>query len=262
MAFLDEIFKGSSAILNTLLPVINERTFCNGGKTTKIPLQVLFGASNEIPAAEELSALYDRFALRYVVDYLQNDTSMEDLIEQGLILNLPSLSMSELEAAQKEASQVSLPKNMIKTIVELRRAVRSEGFRVSDRKWMQISRILKANAYLNGHTEVTDEDLDILENVLWETPDQQRQIRKVIGKFSNPIGEQIMKLMDAVSEVWDNLDKGTIQAVEGHKKVKDAKNALMSLKKDHATNKKLLESIEKVEKLNLRIVKEKLGITL
>ena len=49
LVFLDEIFKSNSAILNSLLGVLNERRFFTGSTTIKVPLSSLFGATNEIP---------------------------------------------------------------------------------------------------------------------------------------------------------------------------------------------------------------------
>ena len=58
IAFLDEIFKANSAILNSLLKIVNERVFHNGScGAEKVPLMSLIGASNELPQGEDLSAL-------------------------------------------------------------------------------------------------------------------------------------------------------------------------------------------------------------
>lgn len=38
VAFIDEIFKANSAILNTLLTVLNERLFDNGTSRERVPL--------------------------------------------------------------------------------------------------------------------------------------------------------------------------------------------------------------------------------
>ncbi|MEX1368158.1 MAG: AAA family ATPase, partial [Nannocystaceae bacterium] len=64
VAFLDEIFKANSAILNALLTLLNERAFDNGTKRTAVPLAAVVGASNELPDGPELDALFDRFLLR------------------------------------------------------------------------------------------------------------------------------------------------------------------------------------------------------
>jgi hypothetical protein len=68
VVFLDEVFKGSSAILNALLSFMNERAFYDRGRRHRVPLQCLFGATNELPDADELQAIWDRFTLRCRVD--------------------------------------------------------------------------------------------------------------------------------------------------------------------------------------------------
>ena len=76
------VFKASSSILNTLLTVMNERIYYNGTEISEIPLISMFGASNELPAEEdELEALYDRFLLRYVVDYIKEDFRFLKLLQ-------------------------------------------------------------------------------------------------------------------------------------------------------------------------------------
>src|SRR5690606_19428219 len=52
IAFLDEIFKANSAILNALLTLLNEREFDNGVKREATPLIAVIGASNELPEGE------------------------------------------------------------------------------------------------------------------------------------------------------------------------------------------------------------------
>src|SRR5919205_3006111 len=64
LAFLDEIFKSNSAILNILLTIINERKFYQDGVPQPVRLRVLFAATNEIPEQAELAALKDRFCLK------------------------------------------------------------------------------------------------------------------------------------------------------------------------------------------------------
>jgi MoxR-like ATPase len=72
VAFVDEIFKANSAILNALLTLLNERLFDNGHQRLNAPLMCLVGASNELPESEELDALYDRFLLRRSVAQVSN----------------------------------------------------------------------------------------------------------------------------------------------------------------------------------------------
>jgi MoxR-like ATPase len=73
VVFLDEVFKGSSAILNALLSFMNERAFYDRGRRHSVPLQCLFAATNELPDSDELQAIWDRFSLRCRVDNVAAD---------------------------------------------------------------------------------------------------------------------------------------------------------------------------------------------
>ena len=71
VAFIDEVFKANSAILNTLLTILNERLFDNGSERVPVPLLCMVAASNELPESEELDALYDRFLVRKQVQQVR-----------------------------------------------------------------------------------------------------------------------------------------------------------------------------------------------
>src|SRR5438105_3881964 len=83
IVFLDEIFRSNSAILNSLLTILNERRFSNGPRVMQVPLLSMFGASNEVPNDDNLSAIFDRFLLRVVSDNLDS-YHFHNLIAKGL----------------------------------------------------------------------------------------------------------------------------------------------------------------------------------
>src|SRR6478752_10090701 len=83
LAFLDEIFKSNSAILNILLTIINERKFYQDGVPQPVNLRVLFAATNEVPEQTELAALKDRFPLKIESRSVQ-DEHFAGLIDKGL----------------------------------------------------------------------------------------------------------------------------------------------------------------------------------
>jgi hypothetical protein len=84
VVFLDEVFKGSSAILNALLSFMNERAFYDRGRRQSVPLQCLFAATNELPDSEELQAIWDRFTLRCRVDNVAADRGrIQDMLSKA-----------------------------------------------------------------------------------------------------------------------------------------------------------------------------------
>ncbi len=64
VVYLDEVFNGSSAILNTLLSFMNERVFHDRNVRSRVEMQSLFAATNIVPETPELRAVFDRFILR------------------------------------------------------------------------------------------------------------------------------------------------------------------------------------------------------
>src|SRR5512138_698076 len=84
IVFLDEVFKSNSAILNALLTLLNERRYTSGGVVMRCPLLSCFGASNEVPTDETLTAIFDRFLLRIRSDNL-DAYHFQDLLQKGLM---------------------------------------------------------------------------------------------------------------------------------------------------------------------------------
>src|SRR5213593_3830153 len=108
IAFLDEIFKANSSILNAILTLINERLFHNGKEIVPVPLLTLFGASNELPEDDELMAVYDRFLLRFVVNYITEDFRFLRMLEVPLQTERTTIALEELRKMQVQAAAVKV----------------------------------------------------------------------------------------------------------------------------------------------------------
>jgi len=78
LAFFDEIFKASPALLNSLLSLLNERVLYDPFTGVAVPtkLWTAIAASNEVPQDEELQALYDRFAVKVFVKPLLKNVEL------------------------------------------------------------------------------------------------------------------------------------------------------------------------------------------
>jgi MoxR-like ATPase len=61
VVFLDEIFKANSAILNTLLSLINERLYFENGRAFPAATRVIVGASNEVPRDQRFARFMNAF---------------------------------------------------------------------------------------------------------------------------------------------------------------------------------------------------------
>lgn len=181
VAFLDEIFKANSAILNSLLTLLNERKFDNGNQRITTPLISLVGASNELPEGEELDALYDRFLVRLHVGPVSND-AFSQLITAGpdAEVSVPEelrLDVNELAAVRKDASQLPLKEDVLAILSELRDWCVVEGIPVSDRRWRKVVKLLQVSAYTCGRLEVGIWDCWLLQHCLWAKPEERERIQ-------------------------------------------------------------------------------------
>lgn len=235
VAFLDEIWKASPAILNTLLTIINERKFHNGSKVMDVPLKALFAASNELPAKDKgLEALYDRFVLRLCVGYIQNEDSFFEMIDgsSSSEFELPDevkklqITNEELKEWKEKIDAVSLSDEAKAVISAIRKELvhrnnnmgdedkkNGELFEVGDRRWKKIAHILKTSAFLNDRSEVDLMDCQLIEYCIWSTEKQQKQAREIVEKCIKQNGvdcdnaideirEQIVDFKVAIDEAW------------------------------------------------------------
>lgn len=222
VAFVDEVFKCNSATLNGLLGVMAQRTFRNGSSApTPIPLQLFVGASNEMPeggADGALAALWDRFEMRFVVEYIKDKGSFHKLLSLNKSLEPKTkINVKDIVKAMDEIDNVEIG-DAEELIVELWDAMNKNGYRLSDRKWRNSLRYMKANAWLNGRTSLTDDDVLIIKDMAWATPEQIKPIRKLVFNTLNPALGKAQDLYDAVCEVYSELESFTDDDVQNKQK--------------------------------------------
>lgn len=202
IAFVDEVFKGSSSILNTLLSVMNERIFHNDDLPVKVPLITMVGASNELPEdRDELGAVWDRFLFRYVVDWIHDPATFANMLAGGTSAGGTTITLTELEAAQAEVDAVDIA-GVIPMVVSIRSRIREIGVAASDRRWHEAMSAVRANAWLNGHSAATEGDLTILAHVLWDEPGQRAQVKKAILQMVSPYDSAADEVLDDALDVY------------------------------------------------------------
>jgi len=228
IAFLDEIFKANSSILNALLTLINERLFHNGKEIARVPLLTLFGASNELPEEEELTALYDRFLVRLVVNYIVEDFRFLRMLESQAQPERTSLNFAELTEMQKQVRDVSVPSHVYRSIADIRRELNKKSIQASDRRYRQSISLLQAHAYLESEKEVHEKDLFFLEHVLWRDPGEHEQVRNTIRELILGYEEEITELLyesreirDSAQRPWETSDEQARALIEFHTKLRN-----------------------------------------
>lgn len=186
LVFLDELLNANSAILNSLLMVLNERVFRRGSEFRKLPLQMVVGASNHLPEDEALHALFDRFGLRVVCDSVPED-ELGGLMELGWQLDargtppLSSLRMSDIREVSTMVHQVDLTK-LRDPYIELVLRLRKLGVQLSDRRVVRMQRVLAASALLSGRVTADASDLWVMRYV-WERQEQIESVDHLVQEY-------------------------------------------------------------------------------
>ena len=165
IAFLDEVFKANSAILNALLTLLNERTFDNGRARLSTPLVSVIGASNEPPADDSLLAFHDRFLLRVPVAPVGDAAfaALLQLADGGQVASASDppapITATERATVQAAAATVALGDDTLAALTALRAEVARLGLTVSDRRWRQLVALMRCAATTEGRTALTPLDL-------------------------------------------------------------------------------------------------------
>jgi MoxR-like ATPase len=171
IAFLDEVFKANSAILNALLTLLNEREFDNGSGRLHTPLVSVVGASNEVPADEALQAFFDRFLLRVVVAPVSDQafTTLLTLADASADAARPAspgpapIGTEERRAIVAAAARVRVGAGALDACNTLRAWLAEHAQPLSDRRWRQWVGLMRTVAATEGRAEV-----DVLD--LWLAP--------------------------------------------------------------------------------------------
>ena len=212
VCFIDELWKASSAILNTLLKVLNERVFENDGEAVKVPLRLAVAASNEWPSPDsgkELAAIMDRFLFRKAVRPIGSQAGRQRLLWHRDHTPKLSATITPPEVDRAHAEVAALPwsnaaKDALETIL---RELAREGVVPGDRRQFKTVTAVRAFAYLCGADGVRPEHLEVAQHCLWDSPEEQPQkVAQVIAKVANPTGMRVTQLLLEVESVLAATD--------------------------------------------------------
>ncbi len=194
VAFLDEIWKANSAILNSLLTIINEKKFRNGDEILDVPLKVLISASNEVPQANQgLDALYDRFLIRLNVLPTEDSENFNLVIQNTpanstiKISDNEKITNDELDMWQLKIDEVKLSDETINIIKQIRMDIakynkknKNPEIYISDRRWQKAARLLKASAFFCDRKETNLVDTLLLRHCLWSDLNNRKQLETMV----------------------------------------------------------------------------------
>ena len=243
IAFLDEIFNANSAVLNSILSIMQERVLYDGYTEIKVPLWTLVGASNRVPEEPELEALYDRFLFRQNVRPLDEE-AWESLIdaawklEMGNVEKPPKvMSMEDLRMLNSLLFKVDLTPVKSK-LLRLFMIMNEKELHISDRRKGKILKAVAAHALLNGRLQATESDLVVLKYTVPRDVDDFDKVNTILIEELKTKERVLRELEEIAANVRASersvaqLEAFDPRLLDIYKNLKVAKGKIQSLVQD------------------------------
>ncbi len=263
-ALLDEIFNASSAILNTLLSILNERVVYDGNKVVPVKTWTVFGASNRVPEEEELQALYDRFPLRVFTEWVSPDDT-EPLIIKGWELRMdleriePLATMDDVYSINKVITQYVY--EHVRDISKVISPIISnyvEHIPISNRTRVKVPMYVATYLLLHGidigRTEITPALLRVgTIKVLKYLVNNKDQLNEYNAFATVHMPEDLLRISELLSEAKALINNEVYN--EARERIKDAKELLSQLRSkwDRVMARLYAEEINELEELLRRL---------
>ena len=243
IAFLDEIFNANSAVLNSILSIMQERVLYDGYTEIKVPLWTLVGASNRVPEEPELEALYDRFLFRQNVKPLDEE-AWESLIdaawklEMGNVERPPKvMGMEDLRMLNSLLFKVDLTPVKSK-LLRLFMIMNEKELHISDRRKGKIMKAVAAHALLNRRLQATESDLVVLKYTVPRDVDDFDKVNTILIEELKT-KERILRELEEIAANVRASERSVAQLeafdprlLDIYKNLKVAKGKIQSLVQD------------------------------
>lgn len=186
IVFLDELLNANSAVLNSLLMVLNERVFRRGRESRRVPMLMAVGASNHLPEDDALQALFDRFLVRIPCHNVAQE-QLGEVLRAGWDLDRresngrqATVTTDDIRRLQREVLSVDVSR-VRGAYVDLIHRLRHAGIAVSDRRAVRFQRLMAASALLTGRDGVEPSDMWVLRHT-WNNEEQQEVLATLVDE--------------------------------------------------------------------------------
>jgi len=223
IVFLDEIFKSSSAIRNTLLDIMLNRRLPNGGVMINLDILGIYSASNEVSDDEEDMALYDRYPIKIFHNYVER-TILKDLLEKGIsmesdnTIQKPFIGIEDVIKLQSEAvERMNTLKSdnnaVIEKYMEAIFQLEENDVIFSDRRKIKLLKIAAAFSILMDSKSITGNDVAMAMRYSADSEDYKPKIEAAIidSKLENK--SDIVQKAETTIEETKSLIQSTENAI-------------------------------------------------
>ncbi|MGR3279671.1 AAA family ATPase [Acaryochloris marina NIES-2412] len=222
LAFLDEVFRGNGVLLNSLLELMNERTYDNPDKQQS-PLRSIVGATNSIDSGSDLEAFADRFGYRPWIFDLKTPSSTKKLLGWTINGNRPKvsqglISLAELDQMCAEVQQVKISSGMVDAFTEIIHTLIRDGFVISARRRVKLLQLVRCFAYVQGDDQVYLEHVhELLPQCCWKSKIEEiREIKKLIETAAPIAKKELANIVQAAQSEVSRLEQKLNNPSLGH----------------------------------------------
>jgi MoxR-like ATPase len=261
IVFVDEVWKASSAILNTLLTLLQERVVDNGGSRIPASLRLALAASNEWPDSEsgqELGAIFDRFLIRRSVRPV-SPQGRDRLLYEALPVVQPVSTLADMDAASVAAAALPISPEARMALGRILDELAGAGIRPGDRRCRKSVAVARAAAYLDGASDVQTHHLEDLSMVLWVDPSQQDKAAEIISRVANPAGARVNEILRAVDELVQATGSDPAARMGAIRKLEESEAELRKLV-DAGANGRATAALQYTRRERVRMQAAALGI--
>jgi MoxR-like ATPase len=219
--FLDEVTRANGPTLDALLPLLNtsERQFEANGGMKKAPCLFVVSASNFMPDPDDahLGALVDRFTLMQYIDYVKADESFKQMLtrahdrrqqEDAGTRERKLISLDQFREAQRQVNAIALSSAFLEAYASVRKEAKTEGLKISDRRWVELADISRASAWLAGRAQLLADDIAAIEAGLWRERDEIPIAHKLVLPFHGRFEREATKKRDEAAKAlatWEEI---------------------------------------------------------
>lgn len=218
-AYITEVFKGNALTRNSILQVLNERQFFNGGHVVECPLVFCAADSNEYPDSREDAAFYDRFLVRYQVGPISSHAAKMQMIRDSVArpTTRSQETIAELEdilllnEARREIALPSSLDDVDQTLAANLSGVKAPG---GDRRWQRTYMLAQAKALLEGRDAVEPKDLILFSHTMWSEPEDRKAVQHAVLRAISPEVADITQYYDEVEAAFEEMAREMAKAEE------------------------------------------------
>lgn len=221
IVFLDEFFRASDAIRDTLLHLLGpERQALVGTRQVHCPLISCIGAANTWAESADQSAILDRWLIRRTVRPVSPAGEARLLFDTFPAVT-PVCTLADITAAQAQAQALTVAQDAKDALQQILAELRDAGICPSDRRKRASLKVARAAAVLEGSAEVQPHHLESLVDVLWDDPHEQpAKAAEIVTRIANPVGAKLNAILAEVSQITSDC-RDAATRVAAIKKLED-----------------------------------------